>query len=171
MLNLRTLLNRAGITKRSNLDAAQTVFLLMRVFLRDSSIAMFCRKSMQEFVQVSKDPLCDLLKNQKVNWRWFHQLMVQKVYRSSDLKPNGLCAFVVNDAVKVRHGKNKKGVSRHIHHTSGRCVMGQQVVQLRLVSGRAFSAVGHPALHQQQGNHRFEGCQETSESLYFPSER
>ena len=87
LLDLRTLLNRAGITKRSGLDAAQTVFLLlMRVFLHDSSIAMFCRKSMQEFIQASKDPLYDLLKNQTINWRSFHQLMALKVYRSLDLR-------------------------------------------------------------------------------------
>ena len=57
-LDLRTLLNRAGITKRSTVDAVQAVFLLlMRAFLRDSSIAMFCCKSMREFIQASKDSL------------------------------------------------------------------------------------------------------------------
>ena len=81
-LNLRTLLNRAGITKRSGMNVAQAVFLLLRVFLRDSSMAMFCRKSMREFTQASTDPLYDLLKNQRVNWRSFHQLMALKVYRT-----------------------------------------------------------------------------------------
>ena len=74
-LNLKTLLNRAGITKRGGMNVAQAVSL------QDSSMAMFCRKSMREFTQASTDPLYDLLKNQRVNWRSFHQLMVLKVYR------------------------------------------------------------------------------------------
>ena len=54
--------------------------------------------------------------------------MVPKVYRSLDLKPNGLSASVVDDTVKVRLGKSMEGVSRHCDHTSGRCVMGQLVL-------------------------------------------
>ncbi len=103
------------------MDAAQAVFLRLRMFLRDSSIAMFCRKSMREFVQASKCPLCDLLKNQKVHWRSFHQSMPLKAYRCLDLKLNELSALVVDDTVKIRCGKNMEGVSRHCNHTSGMC--------------------------------------------------
>ena len=101
------------------MDAAQAVFLRLRMFLRDSSIAMFCRKSMREFVKASKYPLCYLLKNQKVHWRSFHQSMALKAYRSLDFKPNGLRAFVVDDTVKVRRVKNMESVNRHCDHTSG----------------------------------------------------
>ena len=64
-LNLRTAPYREGIAKRSGLEVAQAVFLLLiRVILRDSSMAMFCRKSKRQFFQASTDPICDLFKSQ-----------------------------------------------------------------------------------------------------------
>ena len=61
-----------------------------------------------------------------------------RILSQPHLNPNALSALVVDDTVKVRRGKNMEGVSRHYDHTSGRCVMGQQVVQLGLVSEEHF---------------------------------
>ncbi len=51
-------------------------------------MAMYCRRSMQEFIQASKDPLYDLFKSQTVNRRLFHKLMALNIYPSLDLKRN-----------------------------------------------------------------------------------
>ncbi len=49
---------RICITKRSGWNVAQAIFLLlMRVFLRESSICMFCRRSMQDFIQTCEDSI------------------------------------------------------------------------------------------------------------------
>ncbi len=74
------------------------------------------------------------IKNQSVNWRGFYQLIVLQVYRALSLVRSELCAFVVDDQLKVRRGKKIEGVSRHFDHTLSRFVMGQQVVRLELVS-------------------------------------
>jgi hypothetical protein len=39
-------------------------------------------------------------------------------------------AFVLDDSIKIRHGKKMPGVSSHFDHTLGRPVMGQQVLNL-----------------------------------------
>jgi hypothetical protein len=39
-------------------------------------------------------------------------------------------AFVLDDSIKIRHGKKMPGVSSHFDHTLGRSVMGQQVLNL-----------------------------------------
>jgi hypothetical protein len=39
-------------------------------------------------------------------------------------------AFVLDDSIKIRHGKKMPGVSSHFDHTLGRSVMGQQVLTL-----------------------------------------
>ena len=96
------LLYRAGITKHSDLATAQTVYLLlMRVFLRDTSMAMFCHRSIQELFQVSKNPFSGLFKSQTVNWSGFHQLVAPRVYQGLGLKRNELSPFVINDTVKI----------------------------------------------------------------------
>jgi len=47
-------------------------------------------------------------------------------------------AFVLDDSIQVRHGKKMPGVSSHFDHTSGRCVMGQQVLTLGLSGPGGF---------------------------------
>jgi hypothetical protein len=37
-------------------------------------------------------------------------------------------AFVLDDSIKIRHGKKMPGVSSHFDHTLGRSVMGQAFV-------------------------------------------
>ncbi|TXL02473.1 hypothetical protein BMR09_16825, partial [Methylococcaceae bacterium CS3] len=39
-------------------------------------------------------------------------------------------AFVLDDSIKIRHGKKMPGVSSHFDHTLGCSVMGQQVLNL-----------------------------------------
>jgi SRSO17 transposase len=45
---------------------------------------------------------------------------------------------VLDDSIQVRHGKKMPGVSSHFDHTSGRHVMGQQVLTLGLSSAKGF---------------------------------
>ena len=47
-------------------------------------------------------------------------------------------AFVLDDSIKQRSGKKMPGVSSHFDHTTGRSVMGQQVLTLGLSTEKGF---------------------------------
>jgi SRSO17 transposase len=50
----------------------------------------------------------------------------------------GTSAFVLDDTIKIRSGKKMPGVSSHFDHTTGRHVMGQQVLSLGLSCVQGF---------------------------------
>jgi hypothetical protein len=54
------------------------------------------------------------------------------------LKPSGKKAYIVDDTVAQRFGKKMPGISSHFDHTSGRHMMGQQVLTLGLSCDEGF---------------------------------
>lgn len=136
-LELNNLLKQAGFKKRSGTPASDVVFLLLLwVWLKVDSIAMFSRDSLQSFSTAKKDALYDLLKREDLNWRQLQLKTARKVIRATD--DSALRAFVVDDSVKIRRGKKMPGVSSHFDHLTGRCVMGQQVLTLGLATQKQF---------------------------------
>ncbi len=136
-LSMNTLLKQCGIRKRSGTPASEIVYLLMLwVWIKVDSVAMFSRDSLHSFSCTKKDALYDLLKREDVNWRKLNILTAKKVIRATD--KSRLRAFVVDDSVKIRRGKKMPGVSSHFDHLTGRCVMGQQVLTLGLASETQF---------------------------------
>ena len=136
-LSFKSLLNRAGFRKRSGTPASEVVYLLLLwVWLKVNSVAMFSRDSLQSFSAAKKDALYDLLNREDLNWRKLHLLTARKVLKSTD--SSALRAFVVDDSVKQRRGKKMPGVSSHFDHLTGRCVMGQQVLTLGLATETQF---------------------------------
>ena len=47
-------------------------------------------------------------------------------------------AFVVDDSVKTRRSKMMPGISSHVVHLNGRCVMGQQILTLGQTTEKQF---------------------------------
>lgn len=136
-LSMNTVLEQCAIRKRSGTPANEVVYLLMLwVWIKVDSIAMFSRDSLQSFSWAKKDALYDLLKQENVNWRKLNILTAKKVIRATD--KSQLRAFVVDDSVKIRRGKKMVGVSSHFDHLTGRCVMGQQILTLGLASEAQF---------------------------------
>ena len=88
---------------------------------------MFARDSLQG---MGKDVLYDTLNREDLNWRKYHEQIAYKAVRS--FKTATQKAFVVDDSVIQRFGKKMPGISSHFDHTSGRHVMGQQVLTLGL---------------------------------------
>jgi SRSO17 transposase len=71
------------------------------------------------------------------NWRRCHQRVAQQAVRQ--WQDAGMSrALVLDDSIKARPGKKMPGVSSHFDHTSGRHVMGQQVLTLGLTSAQGF---------------------------------
>jgi SRSO17 transposase len=88
---------------------------------------MFARDSLQG---MGKDVLYDTMNREDLNWRKCHELIACKTVRSFRKGINK--AFVVDDSVVQRFGKKMPGISSHFDHTTGRHMMGQQVLTLGL---------------------------------------
>jgi SRSO17 transposase len=137
-VGMETLLNRVGFKKRSGTPIPRLVFsLVLWVWLKAGSIALFARESLHVFCDAEKDALYDLMNREDLDWRRLHQVVALKAIRAMPAS-SGPKALVLDDSIKIRHGKKMPGVSSHFDHTSGRHVMGQQVLTLGFSSEEGF---------------------------------
>lgn len=140
-LGMATLLARSGFRKRSGLPAGQVVYcLLMWAWLKTNSVALFARESMGSFTAGAKDVLYEAMNREDWNWRGLHQRVALKALRQLEQtnEVDTARAFVLDDTIKIRHGKKMPGISRHFDHTTGRSVMGQQMLTLGLSCAQGF---------------------------------
>lgn len=137
-VGMRSRLNRIGFHKRSGTPANDLVYcLMMWVWLKVDSIGMFARESLRTFTRAEKDALYAALNQEDWNWRRLHMEVAQQAVRAAKTKRQP-SAFVLDDSIVVRSGKKMPGVSSHFDHTSGRHVMGQQVLTLGLSHEEGF---------------------------------
>ena len=134
-IGMKTVLSRAGFNKRSGTPMSDVIFgLMLWLWLTKESIGMFARDCLQS--SMGKDVLYDTMNREDLNWRKFHEQVAHKTVQT--LKASGKKAYVVDDSVKQRFGKKMPGISSHFDHTSGRHVMGQQVLTLGLSCDEGF---------------------------------
>jgi len=129
-IGMKTLLRKSGFSKRSGTPISDLVYvLILWVWLKKDSIAMFAQESLQHFTSAEKDALYSTLNREDLNWRQLNLKVAIKAVRQ--MPPcKTVKAFVLDDSIKIRHGKKMPGVSSHFDHTLGRSVMGQQVLNL-----------------------------------------
>lgn len=131
-IGMKTLLNKSGFSKRSGTSISDLVYILILwVWLKKDSIAMFAQESLQHFSLAEKDALYSTLNREDLNWRMLNLKVALKAVKQMPDCTTAK-AFVLDDSVKLRHGKKMPGVSSHFDHTLGRSVMGQQVLNLGL---------------------------------------
>ncbi|MCU7909210.1 MAG: transposase [Candidatus Thiodiazotropha sp. (ex Lucinoma aequizonata)] len=136
---MNSLIKGAGFTKRSGVEVTEALFiLLLWKWLNMSSIAMFSRNALGTFSMARKDVMYDLLKREEINWRALNSQTAKAVYQQNKLTRSRVKAFVLDDSIKTQCGKKTEGVSSHFNHVTGRHVMGQQVLTLRLATEEAF---------------------------------
>ena len=134
-IGMKTVLSRAGFNKRSGTPMNDVIFgLMLWLWLKKDSIGMFARECLQG--AMGKDVLYDTMNREDLNWRKFHEQVAHKAVQA--LKPSGKKAYVVDDTVAQRFGKKMPGISSHFDHTSGRHMMGQQVLTLGLSCDEGF---------------------------------
>ena len=139
-LRFNTILRQAKFSKRSGIPASDVVYLLMLwVWLKVDSVAMFSKDALLSFSAAKKDALYDLLNREDLDWRKLQRLTAKKVLKASH--KNKISAFVIDDTVKIRRGKKMPGVSSHFDHLTARCVMGQQIVTLGVANDEQFVPV------------------------------
>jgi hypothetical protein len=134
-IGMKTVLSRAGFNKRSGTPMNDVVFgLMLWLWLQKESIGMFARECLQG--AMGKDVLYDTMNREDLNWRKFHGEVAHKTVQT--FKASGKKAYVVDDTVAQRFGKKMPGISSHFDHTSGRHMMGQQVLTLGLSCDEGF---------------------------------
>lgn len=139
-LRFNTMLRQSKFSKRSGIPASDVVYLLMLwVWLKVDSVAMFSKDALLSFSAAKKDALYDLLNREDLDWRKLQRLTAKKVLKVNH--KNKLSAFVIDDTVKTRRGKKMPGVSSHFDHLTARCVMGQQIVTLGVANDEQFVPV------------------------------
>ena len=132
------LLYRSGFHKRSGVPINEVMFCLMLwVWVKVNSISMFSRESLGTFSTAGKDVLYEALNREDWNWRGLHFKVARKAVLQMN-SPASTTAFVLDDSIKIRHGKKMPGISSHFDHTTGRHVMGQQVLTLGLSCTEGF---------------------------------
>jgi len=139
-IGFNIMLRQAKFSKRSGTPVGDITYLLMLwVWLKVDSVAMFSRDALLSFSAAKKDALYDLLNREDVDWRKLQRLTAKKVLNQGS--KNQLSAFVIDDTVKTRRGKTMPGVSSHFDHLTARCVMGQQIVTLGVANEAQFVPV------------------------------
>ena len=164
-VGMKTLLNRATLVKRSGTPMDQVVYcLVIWVWLKAGSMGLFSRESLHTFSTADKDALYTVMNREDLDWRRLHLAVALQAIRAMPTS-TGPKALVLDDAIKIRHGKKMTRVSSHFDHTSVRHVMGQQVLTLGLSGEEGFvpldselfiSAAKAKTLHQpfQDGRSR-----------------
>jgi len=137
-VGMKTLLQRCGFRKRSGVEVNAVLYCLtMWVWLKSSSVSLFARDSLRTFCAAGKDVLYEAMNREDWNWRALHLRVARKALHQL-AQPGGAQAFVLDDTIKIRSGKKMPGVSSHFDHTTGRHVMGQQVLTLGVSYAEGF---------------------------------
>ena len=140
-VGMNALLKRCGFHKRSGIPVNELMFSLMLwVWLKVNSVSLFSRQSLGTFSTGGKDVLYEAMNREDWNWRGLHFQIAHKAVRQMSQSGSPTC-FVLDDSIKIRHGKKMPGVSSHFDHTTGRHVMGQQVLTLGLSCAEGFIPV------------------------------
>ena len=83
-LSFNTLLRQAKFSKRSGTPVSEVVYLLMLwVWLKVDTVAMFSRDALLSFSKAKKDALYDLLNREDLDWRKLQLLTAKKVLNAS----------------------------------------------------------------------------------------
>jgi hypothetical protein len=131
------MLRRANFSKCSGTPVGDITYLLILwVWLKVDSVAMFSRDALLSFSAAKKDALYDLLNREDLDWRKLQRLTAKKVLKANS--KNKISVFVIDDTVKTRRGKTMPGVSSHFDHLTAGCVIGQQIVTLGVANDEQF---------------------------------
>jgi hypothetical protein len=132
-VSLISRLNRSRITKRSGESVQNILYcLLIWPLLGKTSLSAFCGRFIESYVRGKIGILYDFLKRQDINWRQHARSTAGEIARRHHLADDEDAALVIDDTLKSRRGKQVEGSSSHFDHTTGRHIMGHQMLQLVL---------------------------------------
>jgi len=173
-IGFNIMLRQAKFSKRSGTPVGDVTYLLMLwVWLKVDSVAMFSKDALLSFSAAKKDALYDLLNREDLDWRKLQLLTAKKLLK--DNPNNQLSAFVIDDTVKTRCGKKMPSVSSHFDHLTARCVMGQQIVTLGVANDEQFVPVDNEIfisqVKEQALDYRFDDGRSIAAKRYQKSKQ
>jgi len=140
-IGMKTLLQRCGFHKRSGIEVDPILYCLtMWTWLKSNSVSLFARDSLRTFCAAGKDVLYEAMNREDWNWRALHLRVARKAIQQLVVSDSAT-AFVLDDTIKIRSGKKMPGVSSHFDHSTGRHVLGQQVLTLGLSCAQGFAPI------------------------------
>ena len=105
-VGMDALLKRAGFGKRSGTPIPRLAFsLVLWVWLKAGSIALFARESLHVFCDAEKDALYDLMNREDLDWRRLHQSVSLKAIRALQSAPGP--KVLVLDGTKIHANASK----------------------------------------------------------------
>ena len=128
-----------GLTKKRGVPVVNVMFsILIWPLLSIRSLNFFCGNRLAAYFNGKKDVLYDFLKRQNINWRGYRLHVAKQTYNFHHLNEEKIQAAAFDDSIVKRRGKGVGGVSSHYDHTTGNRVMGQQVLEMGLVTPKAY---------------------------------
>ncbi len=129
-----------GISKRSGDGAVQVLFtLLVWPLLSVKSICCFAGRHLDTYLKGGIATLYGFLRREDVDWRGLSTSVSKAAYEQLQLAGEAAeSAFVFDDSIRTRRGKNVEGCSSHFDHTTRRHVMGQQVLEMGHASPKGY---------------------------------
>jgi len=121
--------------------------LLVWPVLKLPSIHCFCCELCQylrrndQRLSRPEDLIYDFWGREDINWRKWACGVSRRVSEDIRLGNRAKLAFVVDDSVKRRRGRNVEGTSRHYDHNQGITVPGHQLLELGLAGEHGFLPV------------------------------
>ncbi|MCP4102874.1 MAG: transposase [Lentisphaerae bacterium] len=141
-IRFKFLLGICSFRKQKGAALSQVMFaLILWPLLGVRSINSFCGKVITGFYIGKESVLYDFLKREDLNWRKLRLQTASQVYRLNDFNKEPVKAFVFDDTLRARRGKGIEGASSHFDHTINRCIRGQQVLEMGLVSPKGYIPV------------------------------
>lgn len=132
-VSLISRLTRAGVRKRSGESVLNILYcLLIWPLLGKTSLSAFCGRFIESYLRGKIGTLYDFLKRQDINWRLHARNTAGEIAQKHHLVADEDAALVIDDTLKTRRGKQVEGASSHFDHTTGKHVIGHQMLQLVL---------------------------------------
>jgi hypothetical protein len=140
-LNIKGLLSKSGIVKRSGLSADKMFFNMIQIpFLMLSTLFLFIQEQI-EGTLASKSSYYRFLENSHYNWSKFTFLLSVKASKYLYGEYNPSKYFIVDDTIREVNGKMVEGASYIYDHVKGKTVLGFNKLVLGVFNGTNFLPV------------------------------
>jgi hypothetical protein len=128
-----------GLIKTKGYEVQQSLFsVLIWPLLSITSLNFFCGQRLKAYLSGGKDVLYDFLSRQKINWAGFRFNIAKRFYHFHHVENEPIQAAVFDDTIRQRRGRKVAATSSHFDHTLGKHVMGQQILEMGLVTQKGY---------------------------------
>jgi hypothetical protein len=141
-LNLRSLLERSGITKHKGYATISLMFLFVVLpFLKRKLTDFWSSRCLENQIDAQKDTFYRFINHERFNWRKLVYFLALKVIAHSDDTPLKEKVLIADDSISAKTGKDIELISYHYDHKARRSILGNCYLQLGYHNGINFYPV------------------------------